>query len=49
MATEALFIDRSGLSGVRIHPVVVLSILEQYVRRDCDESKADGHVIGEEM
>lgn len=48
MATEALFIDRSGLSAVKIHPVVVLSILEQYVRRDCDDGKADGHVIGEE-
>lgn len=42
----ALFLDRNGLSAVRVHPIVVMSILEQYVRRDVDESRADTPVIG---
>ena len=44
--SESLFVDRGGIREVRVHPVVVMSILEQYVRRDCEEDKPDGHVIG---
>ncbi len=43
----ALYLERNGLSAVRVHPIVVMSILEQYVRRDVDESRADTPVIGE--
>ncbi len=47
MASEVLFVERSGLCAVRVHPTVVLSILEQYVRRDMEEGRTDGNVIGE--
>lgn len=46
MSEPAVFLERSGLVSVRVHPLVVISILEQYTRRDVVGDRPVRSVLG---
>jgi len=43
---DVLFVEKAGIQAVNVHPVVLFSILEQHLRREEEESRVIGTLLG---